>query len=122
MQRRKSDVDGNIQINVRNAGTVSLSTIRDAINTLDDFTATITTGTGDGIYDIDNEDAPVVADLTGGSQGVVVWEPTWCSNSPEAPVRKYSSSSKVRHWPASLSRSTWSKMQLVSKLLTMQAT
>ena len=63
------DVDGNIQINVRNAGTVSLSTIRDAINTLDDFTATITTGTGDGIYDIDNEDAPVVADLTGGSQG-----------------------------------------------------
>ncbi|MDZ4851367.1 MAG: flagellin [Pirellulaceae bacterium] len=63
------DSNGNIIVNVRNAGTVNLSTIRDAINTLDDYTATLTTGNGNGIYDIDNESAPVVANLTGGSQG-----------------------------------------------------
>ncbi len=61
--------NGNIQINIRNAGTVSLSKIRDAINSLDDYTATLTTGNGNGIYDIDNDNNPTIVNLTGGSQG-----------------------------------------------------
>ncbi len=63
------DSNGNIIINIRNAGTVSLSKIRDAINTLDDYSASITAGNGDGIYDIDNDSNPVIVDPTGGSQG-----------------------------------------------------
>ncbi len=61
--------NGNIQINIRNAGTVSLSKIRDAINSLDDYTATLTTGNGNGIYDIDNDSNPTIVNLTGGTQG-----------------------------------------------------
>ncbi len=61
--------NGNIQINIRNAGTVSLSKIRDAINTLDDYSATLTAGNGDGVYDIDNDSDPTIVDPTGGSQG-----------------------------------------------------
>ena len=61
--------NGNIQINIRNAGTVALTKIRDAINTLDDYSATLTTGNGNGVYDIDNDSNPTIANLTGGSQG-----------------------------------------------------
>lgn len=63
------DNSGNIIINIRNAGTVSLSKIRDAINTLDDYSATLAAGNGNGIYDIDNDSNPTIVDPTGGSQG-----------------------------------------------------
>jgi flagellin len=63
------DASGNIIVKVRNTGTVQVSTIKDAINSLDGYGATITTNNGDGIYDIDNDTAPTVVNLTGGNAG-----------------------------------------------------
>ncbi len=55
---------GNIEIRIRNSGSVSLSTIRNAINELDDYEATLAAGNGDGSYDIVNDDAPTIVNLT----------------------------------------------------------
>lgn len=59
---------GNIEITTNTSGTVSLSAIRDAINTLDDYTATISATAGDGVFNI-GTDTPTIANLTGGAFG-----------------------------------------------------
>jgi flagellin len=60
---------GNIEILTRNSGNVSISAIRDAINNLDDYEATVTTSDGDGVYSVGTDTAPTIANLTGGTQG-----------------------------------------------------
>ncbi len=69
------DSNGNIVITTRDTGNVSLATIRDAVNTLDDYTATITASAGDATYNLGDggsiaaETAPTIVNLTGGAQG-----------------------------------------------------
>lgn len=60
---------GNIEILTRNSGNVSVSAIRDAINGLDDYEATVTGSAGDGVYSVGTDAAPTIANLTGGTQG-----------------------------------------------------
>lgn len=67
--RAELDNSGNIIVRVRNTGTVQVSTIKDAIDSLDGYSASVTTNNGDGVYDIDNDTAPTVANLTGGNAG-----------------------------------------------------
>lgn len=65
------DGDGNIEIVTRANTAVTLSSIRDAINTLGDYTATLnTTGaTGDQIYNVGADNAPTIENLAGGTSG-----------------------------------------------------
>ena len=58
------DTNGDIIVKVRNTGTVQISTIKDAIDALDGYSANITTNDGDGTYDIVNDTAPTIANLT----------------------------------------------------------
>ncbi len=59
---------GNIELQTHTSGTVSLAAIRDAINSLDDYSATITANNGDGLLNI-GTDTPTIVNLTGGSAG-----------------------------------------------------
>ncbi len=66
------DNNGNIVVKVYNQGTVQISTIKDAINALDGYSATVSTNNGDGVYDIVNDTAPTIANsgaLVGGTAG-----------------------------------------------------
>ncbi|XZE17910.1 flagellin [Pirellulaceae bacterium SH449] len=65
------DGDGNIEIVTRENTAVTLTAIRDAINTLDNFTATLNTSgaTGDQVYNVGADNAPTIVDLTGGQGG-----------------------------------------------------
>jgi len=67
--RAEFDASGNIIVKVRNTGTVQVSTIKDAINALDGYSASVTTNNGDGTYDIVNDSLPTVANMTGGNAG-----------------------------------------------------
>ena len=69
------DGSGNIVITTRNTGNVTLASVRDAINGLNDFEATITANAGDGTFNLGDggsvagEAAPTIVNLTGGAQG-----------------------------------------------------
>jgi flagellin len=65
------DSSGNIVIKTKGTGSVAVSTIRDSINTLADYSATLGATAGDGIYTqgVGGDAAPTITNLTGGSQG-----------------------------------------------------
>ena len=66
------DGSGNIIVNVSDTGSVDLTKIASAINTLADYTATYTAGTGsqgNQKFDAVNDSNPTVLALTGGTQG-----------------------------------------------------
>jgi flagellin len=65
------DGGGNIQIVTRANTAVTLSAIRDAINTLGGYTATLNTigATGDQIYNVGADNAPTIQNLAGGTSG-----------------------------------------------------
>ncbi len=59
--------NGNIIVKTKNSGDVTLSAITNAINGLADYSASITTNNGDGIYSVGTDTAPTIDPLTGGA-------------------------------------------------------
>jgi len=77
-QAKVDSSTGNITITTKDTGNVTIGTIRDAINTLTDYSATLASEAGaDGIYSVGVDAAPAITDLadvtrttlTGGTQG-----------------------------------------------------
>ncbi len=60
---------GNIEVRIRNSGTVNISTIAGAINNLDGFSASVTTNDGDGIYTVGTDTVPTATAFAGGNPG-----------------------------------------------------
>jgi len=60
------DGSGNITVTVNNAANTDLDDINTAINSLADYNATISVGTGDGLYNPTTQTPPVVANTAGG--------------------------------------------------------
>ncbi len=61
------DANGNIIVKTKNTGDVTLSAITNAINGLADYSASVTTSNGDGIYSVGVDSAPTISNLTGGA-------------------------------------------------------
>lgn len=60
------DGSGNITVTVNDTATTDLDDINTAINGLDDYNASISVGTGDGLYNPTTQTPPVVANTAGG--------------------------------------------------------
>lgn len=60
------DASGNITVLVNDTGVTALSAIRDAIDNLAGYNATLNTTSGDGNYNAATQTAPTVANTTGG--------------------------------------------------------
>jgi flagellin len=60
------DGSGNITVTVNDTATTDLDDINTAINALDDYNASISVGTGDGLYNPTTQTPPVVANTAGG--------------------------------------------------------
>ena len=61
------DGSGNITVLINDTGTTTLSAVRNAIDGLADYNASLTTTTGDGNYNAVTQTAPVVANTSGGA-------------------------------------------------------
>ncbi len=94
--------NGDLEIVTNAAGVVTLQSITDAINKLDDYTATLDDdgSTGDAAYNVAADTAPTIADLTGGTDGGgldsdVTFELTGFRGSQEVRLKKGASLANI---------------------------